>query len=139
MRDALYREVADAVVESDREQVIRLAHAPRATAAGRGRSLEPMRTLTVALGERSYPIHVGAGLLATSGELLAALPAPRVVIVTNPTVAAHHLGALQKALSAAALRHDVVLVPDGEAHKDWATLHEIHTRLLDCAPNARRR
>lgn len=90
-----------------------------------------MRTLTVALGERSYPIHVGTGLLARSGELLAALPEPRVVVVTNPTVAQHHLGALQQALSAAALRHDVVLVADGERHKDWATLNEIHTRLLE--------
>lgn len=90
-----------------------------------------MRTLTVALGERSYPIHVGTGLLGRSGELLAALPEPRVVVVTNPTVAQHHLGALQQALSAAALRHDVVLVADGERHKDWATLNEIHTRLIE--------
>jgi 3-dehydroquinate synthase len=87
--------------------------------------------LTVALGARSYPIHVGAGLLARSGELLAALPAAYVVVVTNPVVAQHYLAPLQEALSAAALRHDVIVVPDGEEHKDWATLHQIHTRLLE--------
>jgi 3-dehydroquinate synthase len=87
--------------------------------------------LTVALGARSYPIHIGAGLLARSGELLAALPAAHVVVVTNPTVAQHHLEALQRALTAAALRHDVIVVPDGEQYKDWSTLHQIHTRLLE--------
>ena len=90
-----------------------------------------MPALTVALGARSYPIHVGAGLLARSGELLAALPAPYVVVVTNPVVAQHHLAPLQGALAAAALRHDVIVVPDGEQHKDWATLHHVHTRLLE--------
>jgi 3-dehydroquinate synthase len=87
--------------------------------------------LTVALGARSYPIHIGAGLLSRSGELLAALPAAHVVVVTNPTVAQHHLEALQRALTAATLRHDVIVVPDGEQYKDWSTLHQIHTRLLE--------
>jgi 3-dehydroquinate synthase len=87
--------------------------------------------LTVALGARSYPIHIGAGLLARTGELLAALPCARVVVVTNPTVAKAHLEVLQGALTAAAVRHDVIVVPDGEKYKDWSTLHEIHTRLLE--------
>lgn len=90
-----------------------------------------MSVLTVALGARSYPIHIGAGLLARAGELLAALPCARVVVVTNPTVAEHHLDVLQRALSDAALGHDVIVVPDGEKYKDWSTLHEIHTRLLE--------
>jgi 3-dehydroquinate synthase len=89
-----------------------------------------VRTITVGLGERSYPIHVGTGLLARSGELLASLPSPRAVVVSNPVVAGHHLAALEKSLSAAAIRHEKILVADGERHKDWATLYEIHTRLL---------
>ena len=90
-----------------------------------------MRTLTVALGDRSYPIHVGAGLLRRSGELLAALPSPRVVVVTNPTIAKHHLESLSNALSAAGIRHDTITVAEGEQHKDWQTLYEVHTRLLE--------
>jgi len=88
-------------------------------------------SLTVALGARSYPIYVGAGLLRRSGELLAAPPSSHVVVVTNPTVARHYLEPLQHALSAASLRHDVIVVPDGEQHKDWSTLYDIHTRLLE--------
>jgi 3-dehydroquinate synthase len=90
-----------------------------------------VQTLTVALGERSYPIHIGPGLLARSAELLAGLPSPRVIVVTNPTVAQHHLEALRKALTAGAVRHEAIVVPDGEQHKDWSTLYQIHTRLLE--------
>ena len=90
-----------------------------------------MRTLTVALGERSYPIHVGEGILKRCGELLPALPSRRAVVVTNPVVAPLHLDSLQAALAAAGIRHEVIVVPDGETHKDWATLYEIHTRLLE--------
>ncbi len=90
-----------------------------------------MRTLTVALGERSYPIHIGEGILTRCGELLPPLPSRRAVVVTNPIVAALHLDALQAALSAAGITNEVIIMPDGEAHKDWATLHEVHTRLLE--------
>ncbi len=90
-----------------------------------------MPALTVALGAHSYPIHVGAGLLPRSGELLAAPRSSFVVVVTNPTVGAHYLRPLQHALSGASLRHDVIVVPDGEQYKDWSTLYQIHTRLLE--------
>jgi len=88
-------------------------------------------TLTVALGERSYPIHVGAGLLVRSGELLGSLASPRAVVVTNPMVAQHYLETLEKALSTAGIRHDAIVVDDGEEHKNWATLYQVHTRLLE--------
>jgi 3-dehydroquinate synthase len=90
-----------------------------------------VQTLTVALGERSYPIHVGVDLLQRSGELLSSLPSRRVVVVTNATVAKHHLETLRNALSAAEVRHDTITVADGEQHKDWRTLYEVHTRLLE--------
>ena len=90
-----------------------------------------MRTLTVALGERSYPIHVGEGILRRCGELLPEQLCRRAIVVTNPVVASLHLEALRAALSAAGIGNEVIVVPDGEAHKDWATLYEIHTRLLE--------
>jgi len=90
-----------------------------------------MRTLTVALAERSYPIHIGARLLERAAEFLPAIRSARAIIVSNPTVAAHHLSPLQQSLTRAEIRHDAVIVPDGEAHKDWATLYSIHTRLLE--------
>ena len=91
----------------------------------------PTRTLMVALAERSYPIHIGAALLNGIGELLPSTRSGRAVIVTNPVVAAHHLDPLRKGLERAGLRYDVIVVPDGEAHKDSAALYEIHTRLLE--------
>ena len=90
-----------------------------------------MRTLPVALGARSYPIHIGAGLLGRAGDLLPPTRAARAIIVTNATVAAHHLAPLRAALTRAGVRNDTVLIPDGELHKDWTTLNSIHTRLLE--------
>ena len=90
-----------------------------------------MRTLTVALGERSYPIHVGDGLLRRAGELLAPIPVRRAIVVTNPVVAQHHADTLQTALAEAGIGTELIVIPDGEAHKDWTTLYEIHTRLLE--------
>jgi len=90
-----------------------------------------VQTLTVALGERSYPIHVGEGLLGAADQWLPSIGSARVVVVTNPTVAALHLETLRAGLSRAGIRHDTVLVPDGEAHKDWSTLNAIHGRLIE--------
>ena len=90
-----------------------------------------MRTLTVALGERSYPIHVGDGLLRRAGELLGPVATRRVIIVTNPVVAKHHADVLRTALAAVGIETELILIPDGEAHKDWTTLYGIHTRLLE--------
>ena len=91
-----------------------------------------MRTLSVALGERSYPIHVGPGLLRDAGSLLAPLfSRPRVVIVSNPVIAGLWLAPLRASLAAAGMQSATTLIPDGEAHKTWATLHDVLTRLLE--------
>ena len=92
-----------------------------------------IETLTVALAERSYPIHVGTNLLRDVAGLLPAARHARAIVVTNATIASLHLDALQAGLSAAGLRHDAIVIPDGEEHKDWVTLHQIHTRLLELA------
>jgi 3-dehydroquinate synthase len=91
---------------------------------------EPLR-LDVALGDRSYPIHVGANVLARAGDLLRGLGASRAIVVSNAAVAAHWLTPLRGALSGAGLSTDAILVPDGEAHKNLATLNDVLTRLLE--------
>ena len=90
-----------------------------------------MITLDVGLGERAYPIHIGEGLLGRAGEVLRARTGPRVVVVTNAIVAAHHLAPLTEALRGSGRQVDVVLLPDGEAHKNAATLDDLLTRLLE--------
>ena len=90
----------------------------------------PMKRLDVALGERSYPIVIGPGVLARAGELVP-WGARRAVIVTNAIVAAHHLPALRASLDGAGVAVEVVLIPDGEQHKNWDTLNDVLTRLLE--------
>src|SRR2546427_9959060 len=88
-----------------------------------------MKTLDVALGERSYPIHIGAGLLAHAGDLLAPIVGRRAIILTNATVAAHHLAPLRTALTSRGAAIDIVLVPGVESHKASSTLQDIATRM----------
>jgi 3-dehydroquinate synthase len=89
-----------------------------------------MDTLQVALAERSYPIHVGSGLLARAELILPHLPQPRAVIVTNPTVGALYLERLTAVLEHAGVGTVAVSVPDGEAYKNWETLNPILDVLL---------
>ncbi len=90
-----------------------------------------MSSLQVGLGERAYPIHIGAGLLPRAGALLGAGHGQHAVIVTNATVAAHYLAPLEKSLRGLGMRVDAVLLPDGERHKNLATLDDLLTRLLE--------
>ena len=90
------------------------------------------QTLHVALDARSYPIHIGAGMLREAGRLLTPMLAvPRTVVVTNPTVAKAWLTPLRDSLAGAGIASETLLIPDGEAHKSWATLHDVLTRLLE--------
>ena len=89
-----------------------------------------MKRLDVALGERSYPIAIGRGALAEAGAMLPRGTA-RVVVATNAVVAAHHLAALRTGLDRAGAAVDVVLLPDGEAHKSFETLRDLLTRLIE--------
>ena len=90
-----------------------------------------MRTLTVALGARSYPIHIGAGLVARADLLLAHLKAPLAAIVSNETVAPLYLTGLASALRDQGVRVTEILLPDGEEHKNWQTLNRIFDALLE--------
>ena len=92
----------------------------------------PKPTLVrVALAERSYDIVIGGGLLAQLGTRIAALrPGAAAAIVTDETVARHHLAAAEAALAAARLRFARILVPPGESSKSWPMLERVCTALL---------
>ncbi|MBK9614157.1 MAG: 3-dehydroquinate synthase [Uliginosibacterium sp.] len=89
-----------------------------------------MRTVNVALGDRSYPIHVGAGLLGQGSLIKPYLKRPRVAIVTNDVVAPLMLEKLVAGLRDAGIAYSTIVLPDGEAHKDWQTLNLIFDGLL---------
>jgi 3-dehydroquinate synthase len=89
-----------------------------------------MQTLNVALGERAYPIHIGRGLLGRADLILPHLKTKRVAIVTNVVVGPLYLERLRSGLEQAGVRTAAVVLPDGEAHKDWETLNRIFDMLL---------
>lgn len=89
-----------------------------------------MQTLTVALGDRSYPIHIGANLLSRLQLITAKLPQNKVAIITNSTLEPLYLTPLSRALEAVGVSVVNVILPDGETHKNWETLNKIFDALL---------
>lgn len=88
-----------------------------------------MITVDVALGARRYPIHIGAGELANAGRhLTAATVTRRVAVVTDARVAALHLDRLRIGLGD--MLGEVIVLPPGEATKNWRTLEQVVERLL---------
>jgi hypothetical protein len=92
-----------------------------------------MRTVTVGLGERAYPIHIGQGLIARADLFLPHLPQPKVSVVTNTTVASLYLEKFSATLRSAGVEIVPVVLPDGEEHKNWQTLNSIFDALLSNA------
>jgi 3-dehydroquinate synthase len=88
-------------------------------------------TVTVELGARSYPIHIGSGLLRQAQLVCAHLPQPRAAIVTNDVVGPLYLDRLRRTLETAGVQTLPIAVPDGEAHKDQANLNRILDALLE--------
>ena len=90
------------------------------------------RTVRVGLGERAYDVVVGGGLLDKAGVLLAPLlKQGRTAIVSDATVWALHGERLTKALSAAGISSQAIVVPPGEPSKSWEGLAEVSDRLLE--------
>jgi len=90
-----------------------------------------METVRVTLGERSYPIHIGAGILDAAELYRPHLGAGRVAVITNPVVAPLYLGRLRSALERAGATAPLdVLVDDGEQAKSWSALERVFDALL---------
>ncbi len=87
-----------------------------------------MQTIKVELGERSYPIYIGEGLLGQPELLAPHIAGRQVAIVTNETVGPLYLEQLSRALGAYSVTS--VALPDGEAYKNWETLQLIFDGLL---------
>ncbi len=89
-----------------------------------------MQTLSLALGERSYPIHIGAGLIGDARLYAPHVKQRRVAVVTNPVVAPLYLGRVQEALAQAGAQAVPILIDDGEQAKAWPTLDRVFATLL---------
>ncbi len=88
-----------------------------------------MNTLTVDLGNRSYPIQIGQGLLDQADLLTAHISGRQVMVVSNTTVAPLYLDRVLASL--AGLQTATVILPDGEQYKTLDTLNTIFTALLE--------
>jgi len=91
----------------------------------------PLSTVDVSLGDRSYPIHIGEGLLAQPELLLPHLAQKRVAIVTNSTVGPLYLEPFAAKLESAGIHTVRITLPDGEEFKTWETLNKVFDRLLE--------
>lgn len=94
------------------------------------------RTLNVALDERSYPIHIGTGLIGRADTLTPYLAGQQVMVVTNETIAPLYLEKLRASLPA---HFDVrtVVLPDGEQYKTIEQVSHIWDALLEAGFNRR--
>ncbi len=89
------------------------------------------QTVPVELGDRSYEIRIGPGLLAEAGRHIRALdPQAACAVVTDRTVAALHLGTLSASLEAAGVRHVPVVVEPGEGSKSYAGFQTVCDAIL---------
>jgi 3-dehydroquinate synthase len=97
----------------------------------------PLRTpdpivVEVALGARSYDIVIGRGTLPSLGQRLAALrPGAKAAIVTDATVARHHLAAAESALALGRVGVTVVTVPAGEGSKSFGVFEHVCEALIE--------
>ena len=90
-----------------------------------------MRTVTVELGDRRYPIHIEAGLLARAADHLAPLARGRTMAIVTDENVRPHADALQAVLAAAGVKSEAIMLPPGEATKSWQHLASLCDRLLD--------
>lgn len=140
-RDPLYREIADLVIDTGRPNVQSMVQtildqlAAQENARARKHARTAMNeqahiTLNVELGERSYPIEIGAGLLDDAALLARHIGGHKVAIVTNTTVAPLYLDKVAGHLRAAGRDVLEIILPDGEEHKNWQSLNLVYDALL---------
>ena len=90
-------------------------------------------TLTVELGDRSYPIVIGRGLLGGGFDLGERLRGDDCLVVTNETVGPLYLDKLLANLRGRNVSS--IALPDGEAYKTVATMQSILDRLVESGAN----
>jgi 3-dehydroquinate synthase len=142
-REPLYREIADMVIDTGRPNVQSMVQTilDQLAAIDAGRERANARTtmneqacisLNVELGDRSYPIAIGRGLLDDTALLNRYIGSSgsKVAIVTNTTVAPLYLDKVAGPLRAAGREVVPIILRDGEEHKNWESLNEVFDALL---------
>ncbi len=152
LRDPLYREIADLVIETGRpnvqwlvQTILTLLEPEKPVPAERSGfdsnstpSTPDMTTpptapitLSVDLGDRSYPITIGQSLLQDAGQIGRHVAGARAAVVTNTIVAPLYLERLVHTLRSAGKQVITIVLPDGEEEKNWENLMQIFDVLLE--------
>ncbi|NVM75861.1 3-dehydroquinate synthase [Duganella sp. SG902] len=145
VRDPLYMEIADLIIDTGRPNVQSMVQtiltqldtlaceaAPNCVAHAEPSMNEQSNILlNVDLGERSYPISIGPDLLNDGALLARYVTGAKVAIVSNTTVAPLYLARIEAGLRNAGKQVTTVILPDGEEHKNWSSLMAIFDKLLE--------
>jgi len=142
-REPLYREIADLVIDTGRPNVQSMVQTildqmaaletARARKAKHRMNEQACTTLNVDLGDRSYPIVIGRGLLDDGALLerhIGSGGGGKVAIVTNTTVAPLYLEKVAGPLRASGREVVPIVLPDGEEYKNWQSLNLVFDALL---------
>jgi shikimate kinase/3-dehydroquinate synthase len=159
IRDPLYREIAHIVLETVHPQMQTLVQvildklyelvnfAPLSIQSNVNLSLDILennkvsdlipkiskmnkKSLNVDLAERTYAIHIGADVLKDTNLLSRQIKGKRLVIVTNDVVAPLYLAQVENVLRSIGKEVHTIILPDGEAHKNWQSLMLVFDYLL---------
>ncbi|KAG0165542.1 hypothetical protein DFQ30_008319 [Apophysomyces sp. BC1015] len=90
-----------------------------------------MINVEVELGERAYPIHIGADLIDRAEWFAPYIRGTSVAVVTNTTVEPLYGARVRAALESLGKRVRMIVLPDGEEHKSWQTLNRVFDALLE--------
>jgi shikimate kinase/3-dehydroquinate synthase len=144
-REPLYREVAHLIIDTGRPNVQSMVQTilEQLAALARKSAIASMNspfpsvsadsspfTLNVDLGERSYPIAIGPGLLDDADLVVRYVNGRQVAIVTNTTVAPLYLEKVAAPLRAAGRDVLEIILEDGEQYKNWESLMQIFDAML---------
>lgn len=151
-REKFYSEVADIIIDTGRPNVHamvqtimnQLANPDRKKQSFDKQKQRPNRNnknnmntqshnthLKVDLGERSYPIEIGTGLLKDVRLLSRTIRGKRLAIITNDVVAPLYLEKLTASLKQAGKQVISIVLPDGEQEKNWESLMKIFDFLME--------
>jgi 3-dehydroquinate synthase len=89
------------------------------------------QTLHVSLADRSYPIHIGVGLLSELKLITEHLAGKHVAIISNTTVAPLYMEKVAEQLRNQGYKVVEIILPDGEQYKNSDTLNKIYDALID--------
>ncbi|MBX9900761.1 MAG: 3-dehydroquinate synthase [Burkholderiaceae bacterium] len=151
-REPLYKEVAHIIVDTGRPNIQNLmqtilgqlpssvsqseqqiSDSTNSTSTPLGSKLESQLApiqVDVALGERSYPIVIGANVLSDHRQLSNLIQGQTVTVVSNNIVAPLYLLQLEQTLGKLGKSVKSIILPDGEEHKNWHSLMQVFDELL---------